>query len=254
MRILLAEDHDFNQELAVRLLSKHQHEVTVASDGVVAHEMYAADPAAYDLILMDLSMPRMDGFSATRAIRELEAGGEARVPILAMTAHADPAVIRRALEAGMDGHIEKPIDVSAMLAAIEAAARGAALPSASTTPAAPPVDWQAALALVGGDKELMCRLADVFLESEVRMRTGVREAYGRSDPLALEEAAHKLAGAVSNFVAGSAYETAKRLEALALEGDLAAAQGVIAELEKQMDAVRVHLQQALAAEKLSDRP
>jgi CheY-like chemotaxis protein len=105
LRILLAEDHPVNEKIAVRLLEKAGHQVTVARTGREAVELSARQ--SFDLILMDVQMPEMDGLEATRLIRARERGG-ARTPILAMTAYAMPSDRERCLAAGMDGYLSKP--------------------------------------------------------------------------------------------------------------------------------------------------
>jgi CheY-like chemotaxis protein len=113
LRVLLAEDNPINQKLAVRLLEKQGHAVTVADTGRAALALLGIDPpgpaAAFDLVLMDVQMPEMDGFEATALIRAHERGTGRRLPILALTAHAMKGDRERCLEAGMDGYISKPI-------------------------------------------------------------------------------------------------------------------------------------------------
>jgi CheY-like chemotaxis protein len=116
-RILLAEDHVVNQKLAVRLLEKQGHVVEVASNGREA--VSAVERETFDLVLMDIQMPEMDGISATVAIREKERETGNHLPIIAVTAHAMKGDKERCLEAGMDDYITKPIRVPELLAAIE---------------------------------------------------------------------------------------------------------------------------------------
>jgi CheY-like chemotaxis protein len=117
LRILLAEDHVVNRKLAMRLLEKQGHMVEVASNGLEA--VSALERADFDLVLMDIQMPEMDGISATVAVREKERETGNHLPIIAVTAHAMKGDKERCFEAGMDGYITKPIRVPELLAAIE---------------------------------------------------------------------------------------------------------------------------------------
>jgi CheY-like chemotaxis protein len=105
--ILLVEDNAVNQVLAVRLLERQGHSVVVASNGREAVEAFSVK--TFDLILMDVQMPVMNGYEATAAIREKEKSGGGRIPIVALTAHAVKGDRERCLEAGMDGYLSKPI-------------------------------------------------------------------------------------------------------------------------------------------------
>ena len=116
-RILLAEDNVVNQRLAVKLLTKRGHHVTVAENGKEAVAAFIKEP--FDLILMDVQMPEMDGFEATAVIREREKETGGRIPIIAMTAHAMKGDRERCLEAGMDEYVSKPIRPQAVVDAIE---------------------------------------------------------------------------------------------------------------------------------------
>ena len=121
LRILLAEDNGVNQRVASGLLEKRGHAVAVACNGRQAIDLF--DAQAFDLVLMDVQMPEMDGFEATAAIRASEKATGHRVPILAMTAHAMKGDKERCLAAGMDGYLTKPIKPAALLAAIDDASR-----------------------------------------------------------------------------------------------------------------------------------
>jgi len=124
LRILLAEDNTVNQRLAKRLLEKRGHEVSIAGDGKQAVEAAMLAPP-YDLILMDVQMPVMDGLEATRAIRKIENRQLSSVPIVAMTAFAMKADRDRCLAAGMNGHLAKPIDPAELSATVESYANHA---------------------------------------------------------------------------------------------------------------------------------
>jgi CheY-like chemotaxis protein len=117
LKILLAEDNIINQKLAVRLLEKQGHEVVVAGDGKEALEKF--DQSFFDLVLMDVQMPEMDGLMATSMIRMREQGTSRHTPIVALTAHAMKGDRERCLAAGMDGYIAKPINVQQLFQTID---------------------------------------------------------------------------------------------------------------------------------------
>ncbi len=121
-RILLVEDNELNQEIAETILEEQGFLVDLAGDGTVAVEKMEQAPAGYyDLILMDIQMPRMDGYEATRRIRSLEEKKKADIPIYAMTANAFDEDRQKALDAGLNGHIVKPIDIAALMAVLKGA-------------------------------------------------------------------------------------------------------------------------------------
>jgi signal transduction histidine kinase/CheY-like chemotaxis protein len=117
LRILLAEDNRVNQKVALALLTKRGHSVVVANDGREA--LTALDNGAFDLVLMDVQMPGMGGFEASAAIREKELNTGSHIPIIALTAHAMKGDREKCLEAGMDGYVSKPIDMTALTQLID---------------------------------------------------------------------------------------------------------------------------------------
>ena len=119
-RILLAEDNELNQEIATAILGDAGFTTEVAENGQIAVEMLEkSEPGYYQMILMDVQMPVMNGYEATREIRALENGGLASIPILAMTANAFEEDKQRAIQCGMNGHIAKPIDVEKLFETLE---------------------------------------------------------------------------------------------------------------------------------------
>ena len=116
LRVLLAEDNVVNQKLATRLLEKSGHSVSVAATG--AEAVAALEVQTYDLVLMDVKMPEMDGVEATMAIRRREMGTGKHIPIIALTAHAMAGDRERCLTAGMDDHVSKPLQKKELLAAM----------------------------------------------------------------------------------------------------------------------------------------
>jgi CheY-like chemotaxis protein len=112
LNVLLAEDNPVNVKFALKVLERAGHQVTVAGNGREAVELWSSKP--FDLILMDVQMPEMDGLDATRAIRRAEAGRDGRIPIIAMTANAMAGDREICLDAGMDGYVTKPVKREAL--------------------------------------------------------------------------------------------------------------------------------------------
>jgi two-component system sensor histidine kinase/response regulator len=242
LRVLVAEDNLVNQELAVRLLEKHGHTVAVARNGRETLEaLEKATAGGFDVVLMDVQMPEMNGFEATAAIRQKEKATSRHLPIIAMTAHALKGDRERCLAAGMDDYIAKPIEAREFLAAVEGALlpgveRRASVPAA--LPAAEIFDRAAALARVDGDVKLLEELAGLFLADSARLLSAIEGAVARRDAEALEHAAHALKSSVGNFAARAAYAAAAKLEMLGRHGDLAEAQEAYAALRQEIERLR----------------
>jgi two-component system sensor histidine kinase/response regulator len=243
LRILLAEDNPVNQRVARTILEKAGHQVTVAHNGREA--LARTQAQRFDVILMDVQMPEMDGLEATRAIRGLETGREGRVPIVGVTAHAMKGDRERCLGAGMDGYLPKPIRPAALFAAIEETVGQG--PSTSAPPEEPAaneivLDEASLLALVGGDSALIRELAALFLQDSPARIAEMAKALDAGDRTALERAAHTLKGSSGSLCGHGAARAALRLEELAKSGALAEARAAHAALG---DEVR-KLQDALA--------
>ena len=118
---MLVEDNEINLEIETEILQELGFAVDMAEDGSIAVEkLKQAGPGRYDLVLMDVQMPVMDGWQAARAIRALPDPALARIPIIALSANVFDSDIRRSEESGMDAHLPKPLDVPQLLEAIEA--------------------------------------------------------------------------------------------------------------------------------------
>lgn len=253
LRLLLAEDNPVNQKLAKRLLEKRGHTVVVAANGKLATEILAKEK--FDLVLMDVQMPEMDGFEATAAIRASEKSTGEHLPILAMTAHAMKGDRQRCMEAGMDGYVSKPLQISQLLEEVERLAGGmnnkqVPLPGDSPKPlepVAPVFDRSLALRNLGGDPELFNEIIEAFFGEYPPGLERMRVAIADQDGLALKRAAHSLKGALSVFAAHSAQSIAQRLEQMGTDGTLTDAEHAFEELKSAVDELH-HALVAMSAE------
>jgi CheY-like chemotaxis protein len=195
--------------LALRLLEKRGHHVAVVGTGRAALD--ALDRERFDAVLIDVQMPEMDGFEATAAIRDREKATGARLPVIAMTAHAMKGDREHCLEAGMDGYVSKPLRPEDLFAALEGSVpEGAGEPAAE--PAAAVFDRAAALRRVGGDAGLLKELAGVCVEESPGLMGQIRAAIAERDGPRLRLAAHALKGSIGIFSAAAAHEAAWRME------------------------------------------
>jgi two-component system, sensor histidine kinase and response regulator len=250
LNVLLAEDNSVNRVLAQKLLQKQGHTVTSVNNGVEALQLWEENQLHhFDIILMDVQMPEMDGLQAATRIRERELGTGAHIPIIAVTAHAMKGDRERCLAAGMDGYIAKPINPAELAKVIQAT-----IPAGTKIAAVPadpivkgPSDPEL-LARFDGDSELLKELAGIFLQECPRMLDAIRAALHAADSKTLEGAAHTLKGSVGNFATPGPWETAQRLELLAKSGQLSGAQEIFHLLEQQI----AQFNQALA--KHADEP
>ncbi|MGH9776046.1 MAG: response regulator [Candidatus Acidiferrales bacterium] len=233
LRILLAEDTVVNQQVVGLLLDRRGHSVLAVSNGKLA--LAALEKEPFDLILMDVEMPEMGGFEATRAIREMEKTSGRHIPIVAMTGHDSPAERSQCLAAGMDDHVGKPIDPARLFAAVEGnAPRRESLSAGEKSPrTADSFDPAGLLARMGGSEKLARDLARAFLADLPGRMASLRNAISQNDAEALASAAHTLKGSVGYFGAADTVETARKLELLGRSGSTAGAAESAALLEAQ---------------------
>ena len=234
LRVLVAEDNPVNQKLALWLLQKKGHRPTMVENGRQAVE--AVQGGGFDLVLMDIQMPGMDGVSATRAIREHESRHGGHVPIVAMTAYAMQGDRERFLAAGMDGYVSKPIDMSQLETYMKPSAERRPEPSFSAGMGNPAesgvLDMEAMLRRVDGDGDLLKDMAVMFIE-DLPARLGLIRSLLDGDHLAdLSRAAHGLKGAVANFTDGPAFKAVRALEEAARAGDAGAVPALWADLDR----------------------
>ena len=232
MRVLVADDHEVNQAVVGAVLKKWGHAVAAAIDGQEVLDKLATEH--YDLVLMDLQMPVMDGLDATRRLRQREAAaGSPRVPVVAMTARAMDEDRDRCLAAGMDGYLSKPLDQRALfdvLAQIGGAAQGAPVSSFDPSSIAPVIS----------DPALVRHVAGLFLSTVPGQLARLTRALELGDAPQALAVAHSLKGAAQYF-AGADTSAAETIEALCADGQVERALGVLDQLRADMDALSARL-------------
>ena len=239
LRILLAEDSLVNQKLAVGLLERHGHTVTVTNHG--REVLGAIESDQFDLILMDVQMPEMDGLEATEIIRGRERDTDDHVPIVAMTAHAMQGDRQRCLDAGMDEYIAKPIrahqlfqTVANVLGLSSKPLPTPDLPSggaAQTTQADKLWDPNVALESVKGDRDLLRIVMETYLEESPRLVADMHQALEKSDGPQLNMAAHSLKGSLRFFGAEKGFQLAYQLELMGRDKEFDKAAATLDQLE-----------------------
>ena len=238
-KVLLAEDNVVNQRVAMGLLAKRGHDVTLAETGRQAVEAMKREP--FDVVLMDVQMPDMDGFEATAEIRRREAGTDTHVRIVAMTAHAMTGDRERCLSAGMDGYLSKPVNAEMLYAVVEDVS-GTVAPAVQASVEPVQLDDRALRERLGGDEALFNEVIHAFLDDCPAHLAGVRVALTRRDTDALRAGAHALKVAAGNLSAPALFAAASALERVAAENRVdaldAAWRQVSAEATNLMDMLR----------------
>jgi two-component system sensor histidine kinase/response regulator len=238
LKILVAEDNPVNQKLAVRALEKHGHSTVVVGNGQEAVERLEKD--VFDVVLMDVQMPVMDGLKATAIIREREKSTGAHIPIVAITARAMKGDREGCLEAGFDRYISKPFKVAELLEALHpvmenksAQQHGEQKPVQATS--GPAFDFDSVLGYFGGDLELFQETFELFVEHCPNQIEAIRAAVLAGDPEDLERAAHHFEGSVSNFSVSNITALASDLEQMGREKRMDGAEQVLSETEFQVN-------------------
>lgn len=210
LRILLAEDGIANQKMATALLKKWGHEVCIAIDGFEAIQFWERLP--FDVILMDVQMPRLDGLEATQKIREFEKDSGKRIKIVALTAQAMGGDRERCLAAGMDDYVSKPISKSELNRAITNMDNsGNTKPSTAVTSAGM-VNWPKALEAMNGDLTILKNVIVAVCQDVPKKMLLLEDAIETSDPSIACEAAHAISGAVRPFGAEPITERIQTIE------------------------------------------
>jgi len=245
LNILIAEDNLVNQVVASRMLMKLGHSIVIASNGVEALRLL--QQRRFDLVLMDIQMPEMDGLTATKRIREDEASGGSRIPIVALTAHAMAGDRERYLASGMDGYISKPITTLELQSVIADVIRKREDTASSTNPAVRaqvpldasihnPAAFDVAQCLerLGGDETLLREILDIFLMDGPKHISALRLAMTSGNAEEVEKASHSLKGELGYLGIAETSNKAAQLESMGRSRNLQQGPEVLIALETEV--------------------
>jgi two-component system sensor histidine kinase/response regulator len=233
IRILLAEDNFTNQKVALHILDKIGYRAEAVANG--QDVLSALERNSYDLILMDVQMPELDGFETTMAIRRKEKETGQHIPIIAMTAHAMKGDRERCMEAGMDDYISKPVQPKEVIAAIERQLRE----TPAATSEGPRVkilkgkevfDKKSLLSRLGGDEQIFKEIVEAFLEDAPLQMEKLKRALEEGNSGEMERQAHLLKGAAMNMGGKEMQTVAWKMEVAAKDGDLSRVRSLAEEL------------------------
>jgi signal transduction histidine kinase/CheY-like chemotaxis protein/HPt (histidine-containing phosphotransfer) domain-containing protein len=244
LEILLVEDNRVNQLVATRMLEKMGHSITVAGNGQIALSLLAKQD--FELVLMDVQMPEMDGLTATGKIREKEKSTARHLPIIAMTAHAMKGDRERCMEAGMDGYVSKPISGALLEAAIaDVVGHYHGSPAAGSSqnethkPDGSPFAWDMAATLesLGGDEKLLRDVLEVFFMEVPKHMKDLRQAIVDGNASDTQEISHTLKGELGYLGIPEVSRRAAELENLGRKADLPSAQKLYYVFEVELSQV-----------------
>jgi CheY-like chemotaxis protein len=252
-QVLLVEDNPINQRVAKDLLTRRGHCVEVAQNGAQAVDLVSREH--FDVVLMDIHMPVMDGLTATRTIRENEHGKGAHIPIVAMTAGATTEDQEHCFAAGMDAFLTKPFRASALYRVVEdvpvrdaapgrqrQAIKAAPLTSGDDEPC---LDWQGALKILENDEGLLIELVEMYFDQFPVLMAEIEEAIAGSKASDLQRAAHTLKGS-ANIIGGRAVAAAAlRLEHIGRDAELDAAPPALRALKAKVPELEAALRAAV---------
>jgi len=244
LNILLAEDNEVNQRLAQRIFERRGHSVVVAEDGAKALSML--ETQTFDVVVMDVQMPVMDGLAATAAIRAKEKMTGRHIPIVAMTAHATKSDVEACLRAGMDAYVSKPVKAEDLIRTVEETAEK--MSERLRKPRTQIADLDKALTKMDADAGLLKELAEIFINNIPDVTQQIEQAIADGNLEMLARVAHTLKGNLGTFVAEPAYEAAMRLEATAGANDIEAAQRAWVKLKSELNDLRATLERFIMEE------
>ena len=235
LKILLAEDNPINQKLATRMLEKRNHVVTVTANGREA--LAALEQSSYDLVLMDMQMPEMDGFEATALLRQKEQATGKHQPVVAMTALAMNGDRERCMAVGMDGYLSKPIRPQELDELLDSymARKDAPVRAVEAEPETDePIDVNQLLDRIDDDRALLGELVELFRADYPDRLLAAQKAIDAQSPTELERTGHTLKGALGNLSAKQATALALELEVMGKTCDLSKAQSTLDQLTHEI--------------------
>ena len=209
LRVLVADDNPINRNVSTRILELAGHTVVAVEDGARVLELL--DQSSFDVVLMDVQMPVMDGFEATRLLREREAASGRHTRVVAVTAQAMGEDRARCLAAGMDGYVTKPLSPTSLLGVLEAQ---------EEAKEEAPFDEAGQLELVAGNRALLAEMVRMYREDAPELLSALTSAVERREGPEVVQLAHRLKGTLLNLAAGPAARAAAELEALSRQGAL----------------------------------
>jgi len=227
--VLVADDHPVNLEFAAEALRRLGHSVATAASGPEALRLLQA--RKFDVALVDMQMPEMDGFEVVTRLRAVERGHHTRV--IALTAYTAPEDRQRCIAAGMDGVLTKPLTQNRLAAVL----RGQS----------PEPEADAIMEAVGGNVKLLARVRDAFTSQSPRLINSMRDAIEQQNSDELYRSAHTLKGAISNFGMGDALDAAIQIERAGRDADFARAATLLPQLETAVHELEDRMSAALAA-------
>ena len=243
LNVLVAEDNSVNQKLATRLLEKRGHRVTLACNGVQA--LAALEKATYDLVLMDVQMPEMDGLEATTLLRAREKTSGEHQAVVAMTALVMKGDRERCMAAGMDGYLSKPIapqELDDVLDRYRSPDRQGATVAETSNVQEGPIRVKDLFERIDGDRAFLAELLQLLREDAPEQIRTAREAIAKGDAAALQRVGHALRGALANLAAPTAATIAGELESKGIAGDVSSAEATLSTFENELTRVIASLE------------
>jgi CheY-like chemotaxis protein/HPt (histidine-containing phosphotransfer) domain-containing protein len=238
LSVLVVEDNTVNQRVLSLQLERASHRVKVVENGQEALDVLAREP--FDLVLMDLQMPQMDGVRTARLIRAREKAFGGHVAIIAVTANHLPGERQRCLSAGMDDYLVKPIRAAELYAAI-ARVTGRAAPDSAPAGTTDAKGWLDALAAAGFSPSAITRLAQAFVAEVPGRMDRLRQAVQAGDAEGVHRAGHALKGTLTVFHASAATEAAAALEDMGRRQELGEIAQPLATLEGEVQTLLAEL-------------